>query len=480
MSKFRMNLQVDSRLCQQLNEYFMATITRENVGPLMDRLHVTLEKADYYPAFEKSLKQYSRQANIPGFRKGMVPMGHIKKMYGASVFTDEILRRVEKEINGYLEQERPEIFGHPLPANGNAETLRLIDMNLPGDYRFSFDMGLRPSFQIPSLAQASIKRLIIDVTDDMLQEEVSRLQKRFGKMTEPETISREEEVLNLHFEECDEAGNLIERGLSHDNSLLVKYFVLSEQQRLKGLRINDSLVIQLGKAFEDKEKEWLINDLSQYENPGADSLFFKLTITKIGYVEIRALDEEFFNEAMPGKAIASEEEFRKALREDLESYWRNQTRGQVHDEIYHYLLDQAAIELPEPFLKRWMMVGGEKEKTSEEVEQEFPAFVRSLKWSMISDTLVQQNNLNVEPEELRAFARQQMLGYMGGQASSKNMPWLDSYVDRMLQDRKYIDQLYNQLINDKLFGWAESQVGHFADEKVSLEEFRERQHHHHH
>jgi len=458
----------------------MATVTRTNVGPLTDRLTVTLTKEDYYPAFEKALKNYSKKANVPGFRPGMVPLGHVKKMFGASVYTDEILRTVEKEINGYLEKEKPEIFAQPLPTDDNADTVRLLDLNLPKVYSFGFEIGLRPAFTVANPADATIKRRKVKVTEEMITEEVSRLQNRYGNMQEPETVNNDQCVLNVTFTEVDADGNVIEGGVTKDNSLLVSYFAEAVRPQLSGLKKDDSITITIDEAFEAKEKEWIVGDLGLNDAADAGSKKFKVTITKIGFVEKRELNEEFFNQLFPGKAIATEAEFRAGVKEDIQTYWANQGRSQVQDEIYHYLIDNTSIDFPADFLKRWLQNGGEKPKTAEEAEAEFPSFINSLKWTMISDKLMLDNQLTVQPEELRDFAKHQMMGYMGVNQLDESTAWLDSYVDRMMSDRKYIDQMYNQLMTEKLFTWAEGQVTKFNDEEVSAEDFTAQQHHHHH
>jgi trigger factor len=157
----------------------MASVTRENIGLLNDKLTVQLSKEDYYTGFEQNLKKHAKTANIPGFRKGMVPAGMIKKMYGQGVFSEEILRKVEAELNAYLNKELIDIFAQPLPLENDAAKL---DMNNPVDYTFSFEIGLKPAFEIdPSTIK--VTRYAIIVTDEMVQEEVERLQIRNGKMT---------------------------------------------------------------------------------------------------------------------------------------------------------------------------------------------------------------------------------------------------------------------------------------------------------
>ena len=165
----------------------MATVTRENIGLLTDKITVNVAKGDYLPSFEKSIKQYGKQANIPGFRKGMVPPGLIKKMYGNSVLTDEVLKTVEKELNTYMTNEKLEIFAQPLPLPEN--DARQIDVARPEDYTFAFEVGLKPAFSLADLGTARLTRYKLDITPAMVDEELERQQTRHGKMTEPETVT---------------------------------------------------------------------------------------------------------------------------------------------------------------------------------------------------------------------------------------------------------------------------------------------------
>src|SRR6185295_10085186 len=197
----------------------MATVTKENVGLLHDKITLTLDKGDYLPAFEKTLKDYSKKANIPGFRKGMVPAGLIKKMYGNSLFTDEVLRSIDRELVKYLETEKINIFAQPLPDEIN---LHQLDVNSPSDYHFSFEIGLKPEFELPNLPALPTTRYKVQVTDEMINNEIARLQNRYGNMKDEETVSNEENVLNVVFTEADENGNEVPEGIKKDNSLLAK------------------------------------------------------------------------------------------------------------------------------------------------------------------------------------------------------------------------------------------------------------------
>src|SRR5687768_67020 len=197
----------------------MATVTQQDVAPLHKQLNITINKEDYLPSFEKSLKDYSKKANIPGFRKGMVPAGLIKKMYGSSLFTDEVLKTVDKEVFKYIETEKMEIFAQPLPVEFN---LQQLDVNNPENYTFTFEVGMKPEVKVPDLAKESVKRYKVTITEEMVAEEVERLRNRYGNMTEPEAAESEDSVLNVTFVETDAAGNEVEGGIRKDNSVLVK------------------------------------------------------------------------------------------------------------------------------------------------------------------------------------------------------------------------------------------------------------------
>ncbi|MFM9022057.1 MAG: trigger factor, partial [Sediminibacterium sp.] len=215
----------------------MATITRENISLLNDKLTITLSKADYLDDFEKSLKKYAKSANIPGFRKGMVPAGLVKKMYGQGVFGEQVLRKVEEELNKYMQQEQLDIFAQPLPLGQQNPQL---DMNQPGDYQFEFEIGLKPTLDLKP-EQLKVTRYVVNVTDEMIQQEVERWQKRNGERTEPDTVGHLDNVLQVGFTEIDAAGQPVENGVQKDTSLLVSDFNSATQSQLMGKKKDETI-----------------------------------------------------------------------------------------------------------------------------------------------------------------------------------------------------------------------------------------------
>lgn len=455
----------------------MSAVVRENIGVLTDKLTIKVSKEEYMPAFEKKLKEYSKTANIPGFRKGMVPAGMIKKMYGPSIFNEEVLRTVESKLYKYLNEERPEIFAQPLPLSND---LSKIDLQQPTDYEFGFEIGLKPDFKIADLSKEKITLHKVAVTNEMVTEEINRMQIKGGKMTEPALIDNEENVLNVQFTESDKDGNVVEGGIAKENSVLLKYFTPSMQKQLMGKKAGDSIVFQLNKTFEGDKLEMMLQDLGLDKNDkDAAKKYFKLDIVKLGLVEKRTLDAEFFNEIFPGKDIQTEEALRETLKAEIEKYWAAQSRNQLHDQLYHLLLDKTSMQFPDAFLKRWLQTGGEKPKTAEEAEAEFPVFSNQLKWTLISDRLIADNKLEVSQDELRGYMKEEVMRYFGQMNMGEDMSWLDSYIDRMMKDEKQIDSTYRRLITEKLFNFVEGSVTP-KEKTVTPEELTAMQHNHQH
>ncbi len=459
----------------------MATITRETIAPLHDKLILKMEKQDYLPAFEKALKEYGKKANIPGFRKGMVPAGLIKKMYGPSLFTDEVLRSVDRELIGYLQNEKLDIFAQPLPLDTD---INQLDINNPGDYIFNFEVGLKPSFELSDLGAAKTILYNVTVTDEMIDNEVTRLQNRYGNMIDQPSVANDENVLTISFTEADETGNAVEGGITKENSLLVNYFKESFRPQLSGKVASDTVVTTLENAFEEKELDFILGDLGLDKEDAANAKkTFVLTIVKVGLLEKKELNEEFFNQLYPGGDVKTEADFRNKIKEEIQAYWNSQAKNQLHDQVFHELADHTSINVPEDFLKKWVKTQGETPKTDEQTEAEFPTFLKQLRWTLITDKIVQENDIQVQPDEVKAFAKQQLFGYMGGMgATMDDQPWVNDYIGKMMKDRKYVEDAYNRIQTQKIFEWAETKVNP-EDKAISSEEFtkmvEEHQHHHH-
>ena len=445
----------------------MPNVQRENIGLLTDRITVTVDREDYMADFEAALKSYARQANIPGFRKGMVPVGMIRKMYGPSVFADTVIRSVEKGLMQHVREL--EIFAQPLPDPSNDPGK--LDPSNPGAYSFSFEVGLKPTFEVADPAKGRLVRYKVTIGEDMVDAEVARKRRQLGKMTEPDKVDNEENVLNVTFQPCDENGRVAEDATSHSNSLLVKYFREAYRPSLMDMAKGDTRVLNLEEAFDEKERDWLVSDLGLDKNdPESLKKDYLMTVGKIGHVEDRTLDQEFFKEAYPGKDISTEAGFRDQIRSEIQSFWDKQSSNQLQHELWHYLKDRTEMEFPDGLLRRWLMEGQEKPKTEEEVEAEFPTFKDQLRWTLVSDRIVTEQGIQVTEEDVRNVLREQVMGYFGGVGLEGHMDWLEGYVDRMMKDRQQVESASRRVLGEKVLQWAESRSD--AEEKpIGKDEF---------
>lgn len=461
----------------------MANVQQQNIGKYHEKISVVISKEDYLPTFEKSLKSYAKNANIPGFRKGMVPTGLVKKQYGPSIFADEVMRVAGNELEKHLISSKAEIFARPLPSMTNNQIN--IDMNNPEDYTFEFEIGTRPEFTLSLLDGTTPFDLYkITVTDDMLREEAERLQLKSGEMTEPDAITSENNVINIHFNAIDESGNISEANQNFDNSLLVRYFTPAVQSQLMGKQKGDTLDIVLNDAIDSKILPAILKDLGL--NPAdeqAGNHRYRMTIDKVALVEKVPMDKTLFDKVYPGRNIESEEDFMNELRNEMQSYFAHQGRQKLHNDLFERLVHETAIELPETFLKKWMSEGGEKFKSPEEVEREWPSFEHQLRWQLITDRIMEEHKLSVDQEELEQGARAQIMSYFGqmGGISLSDTEWMEPLVKKQLQDKKFRNELQDRIITDKLFNQLESMVK-LAEKEISLEDFSKLPslHHHHH
>ncbi|MBS1738657.1 MAG: trigger factor [Bacteroidetes bacterium] len=447
----------------------MASVTKENIGNLHDKLIVKISKEDYLPFFEKSVKDFSKKANIPGFRKGMVPAGMIKKMYGPSLYYDEVIKSVEKQLNQYLTEEKPEIFAQPLPLQADMASM---NMNNPVDYEFPFEIGYKPEISLDFIGNLKPTLYKVEATPEMVNEEIEKMLTKSATLKEVDTVTTPENILAVSFTSSDEVAGAEAEGESNQVEITVKDFknadeILNKQQ---------GAIIEIipEQAFVEDRSEEIIASFNLKAGEGKK---YEMKLEKISIPEKKELNEEFFKLVFPEKEIKIEADFRKVLQEEIQIQWDKAGNEQIHDQFYHAMLD-VSINLPEAFLKNWIAKGGEKEKSAEEVESQLPKFLDQLKYQLISDKIIKDNDLNVTQDEIRLNIQNQVMGYFGGMAPQGDLSWLDSYIDRMMKDEKQVESTYHKVITDKIFNWLDTQVKP-TEKTISAEEFVKLQHHHH-
>jgi trigger factor len=461
----------------------MATVTRETIGTLHDKLTIKLAKDDFFSSFDKKLKQQARTANIPGFRKGMVPAGMIRKMYGQAIFNQEVIQAASKELEDYMKNERLSIFAQPmiLPLEEHAH----LDMNKPDDVDFSFEIGLKPEFDIPAIKNREhLTRYKISVTDKMMDDEIERLRRRFGKVEFQEAITGKEDILYAAYEPCDEAGNVTDTEKKIEDTVVLDRMPAKLKEMLMGKKPEDTIVFRPADVCTEEELQAFLKDPLKAE-PEAAEQFYRLTITKVGLLIPMELGPELYEKVFQNAEVKNDTDFRERISADLSKEFDRITGERLQNEIYELLVHNTPVSLPVAFLKRWMREGGEKPKTAQEVENEFGSFEHQLRWQLISDKLMQELGITVSKEEVEADIKTRVLAYFGlGPDDEGKTPWMDDYMQKMEKDEKTMDETYRRLLYAKLFQNLETQFT-IEEKEIGEEDFfklgtaHEAQHHHH-
>ena len=457
----------------------MATITRESIGTLHDTITVKLEKTEYMPAVDKSVKEYAKKAAIPGFRKGMVPVGLVRKMYGQSVLTDEVIRMAGNQLEEYLKNQHLSIFAQPLmlPSNNLG-----FDINNPGEYDFSFEIGIKPEFDIPAVTgKAALNRYKIIITDKMLDDETARLCRQHGNEEIVDTASTAENIVHLVYHNCNPEGVVTDADNKTTQVSEFGKLPAKLQELLAGKKAGDSLVFVPAEVCNEEE---LANFLKTgVKNDQGANDHFLLTIEKISLVTPLEVGTDLFEKVYPGQGVADAAAFREKLREELLREYGRLTGERLQNEIFEMLVHTTPIALPDAFLKRYLAEGTEKTKTMDVVESEYPGFEHSLRWQLISDKLMAENHISVSRDEVLEDVMNNVLSYFGVK-NIEDAPWLESYKARISKDEKMMDETYNRLLVNKLFTKLE-EILSVAEVEIEESEFfkladAHAAHHHHH
>lgn len=460
----------------------MATVTRESIGTLHDKITVKLAKEDYMPSFEKTLKQYAKTASIPGFRKGMVPAGMLRKMYGPSVFNEEVIRVASRELEDYMKSQQLAIFAQPmiLPPNEPQN----LSMNNPTDVDFSFEVGIKPEFDVASvIGNANLTRYKIAVTDKMMEDEMERIKRRSGKVDSQTEVTDKENIIYSTYEACDAAGNVHGDVKAIEDTEVLGKMPEKLQELVMGKKPEDTIIFRPVDVCTPEELAGFMKDPLKTDAYHAEH-HYKLTITKVGHLIPAEFGTELYEKVFPNQGVESEQAFRDKVREELVREFDRLASERLQNEIFELLVHNTQINLPVDFLKRWLREGGETPKSAQEVENEFGQFDHQLRWQLISDKIMAENNIYVSREEVLNDIKTRVLAYFNMSADDEgDTPWMDSYMQKVSKDEKTMDETYRRLLMGKLFGFLETQF-RTTEQEIDEEGFfkladAHATHHHH-
>jgi trigger factor len=442
-------------------------ITKENVDDLNAVLKIQVEKADYDGNVEKVLRDYRKKANIKGFRPGMVPIGLVKKMYGRAVQIDEINKVVTDNIQKYLADEKLEILGDPLPRSDDQEK---IDFDNQESFTFSFDLGLSPAFDIKLGKKNKVICYEIAADEKMKNDYLENYTRRYGKFEKAE-LSEEKDILKGKIESLDTDGNPVPEGISADDTTLSIDVI--QDKKIKKLFIGksekDTIDFDLRKAFpNDFEIAGLLK--KQKDEVTEINGNFRFTINEISRFRKAEINQDLFNRIYGEDIVNSEEEFRKKLEEEISLNLKNESNYKLSIDLKKLAMDKTEFQLPENFLKRWLVKVNEK-TTEEQVEKEFDNFRNDLKWQLIRNKIARMNEIKITEEELLKEAenitRYQFQQYGLFYANDEQVT---NYAKETLKREEDAKRIADKILEEKVIGLLKEMVK-LDNKTVTIEEF---------
>lgn len=438
-------------------------ITLEKTGNTEASIKINLKEEDYQPQIEEKVKEYRKKANLKGFRPGKVPAGVIKRMYGKSIKVEEINQVVSQALPNYIREQEIQIVGEPLP---DYESVENIDWNTQKEFEFIYNIGFVNEFSYDLSEGLKLERYKIKLTDKEVDETVERLREQFSE-TEDVEEAGQDDIVHGHIKEKDGEK---ESHTSVDLSEL-------EDEQAKPL---------LG-AKKDKEVSFDIRTLYPKDTDLADALGispeeaesvqgeFIFTVESVYRRKPAELNQDFFNKVFGENEVEGEEAFREKVRETMNENYERETNNVLLLDIRNALIENTDIELPDEFLKHWLLMKNEGNMTQEQIEKEYKTYAEDLRWSLIANKIAEDHEIKVEHEDVKEKAREmieQQLGQSGllQQLGDNLEPFIDNYLQG--ENGNNYMQVFNQVRSDKIFELAKEKV-QTEEKEITVDQFNE-------
>jgi trigger factor len=440
-------------------------ITQENIDELNAVLKVKVVADDYLPKVESALKEHQKRASVPGFRPGKVPTGMIKKMYGKSILVDEINKLLNDSLYKYLHENKIEVLGNPLPK---ADTQ--IDWDNQKDFEFLYEMGLAPKFNVDLSPKDKFAYKTVKIDEELVNKYVTDVAKRYGKVEQVE-VSTAVDLLNGDFVELDAKGEILPGGVFKTGSLFLER-VKDEQvkKQLIGLKKDDKVILEAQKIFDNPADLAALLGLDK-EAAAAFTAKVQFTVKSVSHLAPAKINQEFFNKIYGEGVVNSEEEFRAKVRQELGTIFVNDSERKFYNEVVEHLMNKINFDLPKDFLKRWIVAVNEKPVTAEQVEAEFDGYAKGLKWQLIENKIIKENNIAVTKEEVIDHTKELILEQFG---KFNPMPMEDEELNqtaqRVLANEEEAKKLYEKLYGQKVLTLFKSKFT-IENQEVSYEDF---------
>mgnify|MGYP002510796410 FL=1 len=441
----------------------------QNVDKVSALLTVNIEKADYQEKVEKLLKKYRQQVNMPGFRKGMVPMSLIKKQFGKSAMAEEVDKLMQDAVNNYIRENKVNMLGMPLP---NEEKMQTIDFDVQENFEFVFDIALAPEFKAEVSEQDAIDFYTITVSDEMVNSQVDMYAQRAAKYEKVEEYADRDMVKGL-LAELDENGSTKEGGIQVEGAVMMPSYMKNDEQKaiFATAKVNDVLVFNPNAAFEGNEAELSSLLKIKREEVAEMKSNFSFQIEEITRAVPAALTQELFDQVFGEGAVSSEEEFRGKIKEGIAAQFLADSNYKFLLDARTYLMNKVGkLEFPDALLKKIMLMNNE-DKGESFVEENYEKSLEELTWHLIKEQLVEAFEIKVEQADVLEMAKENtrmQFAQYGMMSIPEEM--LENYAKEMLKKKENVEGLVNRAVETKLAAALKGKVA-LNNKEVSMEEF---------
>ena len=444
-------------------------VSFQNIDKVSAELTVKLEKADYQAQVDKSLKSLRQKAQMPGFRKGMVPISLVKKMYGKSVIAEEVNKVLQEAIYGYIRENKINILGEPLP---NEEKQQAIDFDAMDAFEFVFDIALAPEFKAEVNAKDKVDYYTIEASEEMIENQVKMYTQRTGKYEQADAY-REGDMLKGLLAQLDDEGNTKEAGIQVEGAVLMPSYMKSDEQKaiFADAKVNDVLVFNPNVAYDGHAAE--LGSLLKIDKEIAKDVKsnFSYQVEEVTRFVPGELTQEVFDQAFGEGVVKTEEEFRAKIKQEIEGRFTADSDYKFLIDVRKLLTDKIGkLEFPDALLKRIMLMNNE-EKGEEFVAENYDKSIEELTWHLIKEQLVEANDIKVEQDDVLKMAKETTKAQFA-QYGMLSVPddLLDNYAQEMLKKKETVNNLVNRAVEAKLAAALKSQVK-LENKTVSIEEF---------
>lgn len=445
-------------------------ISFENPDKVNGLLTLTVETADFQERVEKTLKNYRKKANVPGFRPGMVPMGMIKKQFGEAVKAEEINKLIGEEIYKYINDNKIKMLGEPLAS----ETQEPVDLSKDAPYEFKFDIAVAPEFKVSLTGRDNIDYYTIKVDDELVNRQIDMFASRAGHYDKVEEYQAND-MLKGDLRELDENGNTKEGGITVEAAVLMPEYIKAEDQKklFENAKLGDIITFNPKKAYPESDVE--VSSLLKVTKEEAANITadFSYQITEISRFVKAEINQELFDSVYGKDEVKDEESFRKKIAEGLSAQLVNDGDYKFLVDLRKHLEDKVgALTFPDALLKR-IMLNNNKERGEKFVEENYEQSIKELTWHLIREQLVEANGIKIDDNDIRETAKEAARAQFA-QYGMTNIPeeYIDNYANDMMKKKEYVDSLVDRSIDRKLTATLKNVVK-LVQKETTLDEFNE-------